>query len=660
MYNLENLLNNKQYEAVSKTDGAFLILAGAGSGKTRVITYKIANLIANGVNPEKILAVTFTNKAAAEMRERASALLKMKKLKVLVTTFHSLGVRILKETIGLLGYREKFSIYDDTDCKKILKDIITEMKLPEDKFNPDILIYKISDIKMNMKISIEDAALETIYKRYEEYLKIHNAVDFDDLIRLPIVILRNHPEVLEKYQKKWQYVLVDEYQDTSVMQYEFIKLLAIKHKNLTVVGDDDQSIYSWRGANPENILLFETDFHPVLEIRLEQNYRSTANILNAANSLIKNNSNRKTKSLWTNGDNGDMIKLYAADDEESEAEFVLSLIRKLRRSGYEYRDIGILFRMNSQSRPFEELFREDNVPYKMIGSMNFFERAEIRDILSYMRFIANTDDEISLVRIINNPKRGIGNTTLLELMNHAKATNSGLYSTIRDFISLDTLGKKTTPYLDDFYKLIEKYREKIFIPKNIANAVKILVQDIDYRSKLITELKESRKVEIRLSNINQLIQSISRYENNPDNFEPSVYDYLQKISLSNKDEDHDNDNAVNMMSIHSAKGLEFRAVFVIGAEEGLIPHHKTVSETGNIEEERRLFYVAITRAREKLFLSYPKMRMKFNEAIPKSRSGFIDELPAELIEELNLEKEIDAKQSLELLMKKMKSGNSNL
>jgi DNA helicase-2/ATP-dependent DNA helicase PcrA len=656
MHNLKTLLNDKQYEAVSQTEGSYLILAGAGSGKTRVITYKIANIINKGINSEKILAVTFTNKAANEMKERVSSLLKTKKLKVLVTTFHSLGVKILRDNIKMLGYREKFSIFDEGDCKKIIKDIISDLKLPDDKYNPDTIIYKISDIKMNMKNHFDDPSLKKIYVKYEEYLKIHNAVDFDDLIKLPIEIFKKHPAILEKYQKKWEYVLVDEYQDTSVMQYELIRLIAIKHKNLTIVGDDDQSIYSWRGANPENILLFETDFHPVKEIRLEQNYRSCANILNAANSLIKNNSNRKSKNLWTNDIAGDPIKIHACENEEDEADFVCSIIRKLYRSGYQYKDIAILFRMNSQSRPFEELFRENNIPYKMIGGTNFFDRAEIKDIISYLRFLVNTDDEVSLVRIINNPKRGIGNTTLMELMNHAKETNSGLYSTIKDFISLDKLGKKITPYLEDFYNLIENYRERIYIPKKMSETVNSLIFEIDYRSKLIHELKDSKKVEIRMNNLNQLVQSIARYENNPDNFDPNIYDYLQKISITSKDDETNDDNAVNMMSIHSAKGLEFKCAFIVGAEEGLIPHHKTVSETGNIEEERRLFYVAITRAREKLFITYPKIRMKFNEAIPKSQSGFIDEIPKELTEQVNIEKEIDAKQSLELLMKKMKKN----
>jgi len=655
MHNLKNLLNNEQYEAVNHIDGPSLILAGAGSGKTRVITYKIANLINNGISPDKILAVTFTNKAAYEMKERITKIINKKRISVLVTTFHSLGVRILKNEINKLGYREKFSIYDENDCKKILKDIIKELKLDEEKYDVNILIYKISNIKMNLNNEIPDKIIKKIYEIYQKYLKIHNAVDFNDLIKLPIEIFKNHPEILKKYQKKWQYILVDEYQDTSIMQYEFIKLLAINHKNISIVGDDDQSIYSWRGANPQNLMLFETDFYPVKEIRLEQNYRSTGNILNAANSIIKYNTNRKSKNLWTQCNNGDLIKIYAADDEEKEADFVVSMIRKLKSEGYKYSDIGILFRMNSLSRPFEEVFRENDMPYKLIGGINFFERPEIRDILSYMRFLANQDDEIALVRIINNPKRNIGNTTLLTLMEHAKNTDSSLYSTIKDFIKTDMLGKRITPYLEDFYKLIEKYKEMIFKPKNISFTVQKLVEEIDYRGKLISEIKDLKRIGIRMNNINQLIQSISRYENDPDNFEPNIFEYLQKVSLTTKEDDEDNNNSINMMSIHASKGLEFKVVFLVGVEEGMIPHSKTLEESGNIEEERRLFYVAITRAQDKLYISYTKIRIKFGEELQKSKSGFIDELPSDLLEDLDLEKEIDVKESLNLLLKKLKN-----
>ena len=328
------------------------------------------------------------------------------------------------------------------------------------------------------------------------------------------------------------------------------------------------------------------------------------------------------------------------------------MIKKLSDEGYSYNDIGILFRMNSQSRPLEEILRENDISYKLIGAMKFFDRPEIRDILGYMRFFSNIDDEISLYRIINNPKRSIGNTTLLALMEHSKETNSPIYSTIKDFVRSDILGKRITPYLEEFKNLVEKYRELIFKPRNIAKTVQALVEEIDYKGKLITELKDRKKIIYRMNNINQLIQSISRYENDPDNFEPNIYEYLQRVSLSTKDDESNDSNSINMMSIHSAKGLEFKVVFIVGVEEGLLPHHKTLMESGNIEEERRLFYVAITRARERLFLSYPKIRIKFNELINKTKSGFIEELPQDILQEINLENELKDRNNFEALLKR--------
>jgi DNA helicase II / ATP-dependent DNA helicase PcrA len=651
MSELKNLLNKEQYQSVTHIDGPSVILAGAGSGKTRVITYKIINLIQNGIPAEKILALTFTNKAAREMKERVAEKLGKKKNLVLLTTFHSLGLKILKENITNLDYKSKFSIYDEKDCMKILKDILHELKLPEEKYDAYELLFKISLIKMHLKTKIEDQNLNDIYKKYNEYLKLYNALDFDDLIKLPIELFEKFPEILKKYRNKWKYILVDEYQDTSYMQYRILKLLAHEHKNISIVGDDDQSIYSWRGANSDNFSLFENDFSPVFEIRLEQNYRSTSTILNAANAIIKINTNRKEKNLWTNGAKGEKIGFYEALDEEEEALFVTTMINTLT-SKYELRDLGILFRMNSLSRPFEEKLRENNIPYKMVGGMKFFDRPEIRDIVSYMRFLANTEDEVALFRILNNPKRGIGNTTIQAILEFSKEHKCGVYSTIKNFVSSNILGNKVTPYIEDFYKLIEKYREMIFKPKNIARTMMQLVDEIDYRAKLISELKDLKKIGYRMNNINQLYQSIMRYENDPDNFDPNIFDYLQRISLANQDDDEDRkDNQVNMMSIHSAKGLEFKVVFIVGAEDGLLPHFKTLEETGSDQEERRLFYVAITRARELLYISYPKIRMKFNESLNKEPSYFIKEIPEELMEAVNIDDKLPDNSLGELLKK---------
>lgn len=652
---LKAILNNEQFLSVTKIDGPSLILAGAGSGKTRVITHKIAYLIDCGVAPSNILAVTFTNKAAREMKERVTKLVGRKNKNVMISTFHSLGLKILEKEITQLGYKNKFSIYDDKDCHKLLKEIVQELKLPEDEFDVYDLSFKISHIKMNMQSNIKDETIRTIFKKYQEYLKIYNALDFDDLIKLPLDLFQRFPETLERYQNKWKFMLVDEYQDTSLMQYRMMKLLAIKHRNISVVGDDDQSIYSWRGANSSNITLFERDFYPIYEVKLEQNYRSTGTILQAANSIIKTNTGRRDKNLWTSGKMGDKIGFFEADDEEAEAEFVSMYIKRMLEEGYKYSDIGILFRMNSQSRPLEEAFRDRNIPYKIIGASNFFDRPEIRDILSYMRFLANLEDEVSMMRIINTPKRGIGNSTMLAIMEHAKETESSIYSTIKDFVNIGILGSRTTSYLEDFYNLIEKFRERIFKPKRISKTVHELVEAIDYKGKLVSELKNLKKISYRMNNINQLCQSISRYEHDPDNFNPNIYEYLNRVSLNTKDDDS-GDDQVNILSIHASKGLEYKVVFVIGAEEGLMPHFKTVEETGCEQEERRLFYVAVTRAQEKLFMSYPTVRMKFNETLHRSPSPFIDEIPEELLDEIDLEEKLGEKDSLSALLQKWNSA----
>ena len=630
---LKKVLNNEQYLSVTHIDGPSLILAGAGSGKTRVITYKIAYLIYCGILPEKILAVTFTNKAANEMKERVKELVKSDKRDPLVTTFHSLGLKILINEITKLNYRDKFSIYDENDTEKLLKEVLAELKFPKDKYNIKLLKYEISLIKMDKDTFIEEEDIRSIYNKYQEMLFLYNAVDFDDLIKLPIDLFTKFPDILEKYQRRWNYVLVDEYQDTSSMQYYLMKMLAIKHKNISVVGDDDQSIYSWRGANSSNITIFERDFAPVYEVKLEQNYRSTTNILNVANCVISINPNRKPKNLWTLSGEGEKVVLYEAENEEKEADFVGSTILKLVEfSGYKYKDIGILFRTSFQSRPLEEKFRQWNYPYKIVGGIGFFERVEVKDITSYLRFLANNNDDVALSRIINNPKRGIGATTIEHLMEYAKEHNiTSLYQVIKIFIDNNVI-PKATPYLEDFYKLIEKYREEIFKPKNIAKTVSKLIEEIDYYGKLVNEIKELRKVESRMNNLNQFVLSIDKYEKNPDNFSPNIYEYLQWITLvTQSDDDNDKDNAINMMTIHSAKGLEFKIVFVVGVEDGLLPHSRSIEDSGNDEEERRLFYVAVTRARERLYLSYPKLRIKYDVISYREKSPFLNGIDESLL-----------------------------
>ena len=653
MTDLKKLLNNEQYLSVTHKDGPSVILAGAGSGKTRVITYKIAYLISQGVAPDRILAVTFTNKAAKEMNERVAALLPKMKDKPFISTFHSLGLEILKHDIATVGYGNKFSIYDDKDCMKIIKDILLELRLPEDDYDPYQTVSKMSLLKMNLGSGFDDPNYDAIFQKYQYNLKLHNAVDFDDLIKLPLEIFQRNPDILRKYQKKWDYILVDEYQDTSLMQYRFMKCLAEQHRNISVVGDDDQSIYSWRGAVGDIFALFEKDFAPVYEVRLEQNYRSTGNILAAANAIIKNNVIRKDKVLWTSGEAGEKITYYEASDEDDEALFVRNGILEYKNKGYKLSDVGILFRQNFQSRPLEEAMREYNLPYKIIGSMKFFDREEIRDIMAYLRFLANQDDEVAFIRIINNPKRGIGNVTLQSIMEFAREANCSLYSGLKYYIDNNVL-PKATPYLEDFYNLIEKYKSRVFKPKNIARTVRELVAEIDYQSKLLADLKVLSKVSMRMNNINQLSESIARYENDPDNFDPNLYDYLQKIMLAQKDDGDDESNQINMMTIHASKGLEFKVVFIVGLEDGLIPSSRAVEDTGSDAEERRLFYVAVTRAREKLFLSYPASRGRFGVVTQSEPSPFISEIPEELLitEE---EEETDPDEKLASLLKKWES-----
>ena len=637
MNNIIAQLNPLQQKAVTRTNGAVLILAGAGSGKTRVITYKIAYLIQKGIEPEKILAVTFTNKAAKEMKQRAMLLIANKNKSPVITTFHSFGYNILKDHLHLLGYRRKFSIYDETDCKKIIKDILKSLNLAESEYDPGQLLYSVNHLKMNQDSDLNDKKIIDIFDQYQKNLKVYNAVDFNDLIKLPIEIFRQFPKVLEKYQSKFHYILVDEYQDTSLMQYTLMKLIAQKHRNISVVGDDDQAIYSWRGANYDNIIRFEKDFAPVEEIRLEQNYRSTANILNAANAVIATNMNRKSKKLWTEETGGDKIVFYEAEDEEKEADFVISTLFDLKYQGHAYHDTAILYRMNSQSRVFEEKLREAEISYKVVGGYKFFERAEIRDILSYMRFLANPNDEVAFHRIINNPKRGIGQSTILKIIEFADNYKLGLYSALTEIIKLKHIkSAKTLSYLEDFYHLIEKYREQIFKPKNIAASVKELVNEIGYVQKLTLDIKNAMQVQFRMNNIDQLIQSVYRYENNPDIFDSNIFDYLQRISLANRENNTDQkDDQLNLMSIHSAKGLEFRVVFLVGTEQGLLPHEKTLLENKTDEEERRLFYVAVTRAREKLFLSFPSQRKRFNQILYREPSDFINEIPRNLLVSAN-------------------------
>ena len=635
--NLKKELNPQQYRAVTTTDGAILIIAGAGSGKTRVITFRIAHMLDKGIPQSQILALTFTNKAAKEMSDRIKGLTQKKLQNLTVSTFHAFGVKVLRADIEQLGYRENFSIYDETDRVALIKECGRELK-----FSPEAMdIYTIGNLISNIKTGRKNwdtmnDMYRPLYESYQEGLKLYNAVDFDDLIVLPIKLFKEHPEVLAKYRDRYKYIMVDEFQDTSHQQYEFMHLLA--DQNVAVVGDDDQSIYSWRGADYQNIVNFEHDFK-VTEIRLEQNYRSTGTILEAANGVISHNTNRKDKKLWSGNGAGKPIEIFMPENETDEADFIAeSILGIALEEKRKYDDFGVLMRANTQSRFIEEAFLQNNIPYTMSGGTSFFERKEIKDVISYLRFIANHDDDINLIRIINCPRRGIGRAAIQLLNDEAELQGCTMWNAI---ISL--INRQDSPAndalkddLQEFVNLIENQRQKLLSGRGLANKVRQMVEDINYKDHLISEYSKSEKaVRFKLLNIESLLNSMDIWENDPDNSNPSLFNYLNRITLLSRDNgDDENDKGkVNLMTIHASKGLEFPVVFIAGAEEGLIPHARSVEENGgNVEEERRLFYVAITRARDKLIISACRKRRRGQMVAEAEPSRFLDEIPSNLVE----------------------------
>ncbi len=646
---LKNELNPQQYRAVTTTEGAILIIAGAGSGKTRVITFRIAHMLDKGIPQSSILALTFTNKAAKEMADRIKTLTEKKLQNLTVSTFHAFGVKILRQDIDKLGWRENFSIYDETDRVALIKECGRELK-----FSPEAMdIYTIGNLISNIKTGRKNwetanDMYKPLYELYQEGLKLYNAVDFDDLIVLPIKLFKEYPEVLARYRERYKYIMVDEFQDTSHQQYEMMHLLA--DKNVAVVGDDDQSIYSWRGADYQNIVNFEKDFD-VTEIRLEQNYRSTGTILEAANGVIAHNTNRKDKKLWSGKGVGKPIELFMPQNETDEANFIAESILGIAvEEKRKYDDFGVLMRANTQSRYIEEAFLHNNIPYTMSGGTSFFERKEIKDVISYLRVISNHDDDINLLRIINTPRRGIGRAAI-QLMNEAAELNGcTLWNAIDYLIHAETSKASDTlkEDLQNFVEIIEENRQKLLSGRGLANKVRQFVDDIDYKSYLISEYPKSEKaVSYKLKNIEEFTQFIDTWENDPDNNNPNLYNYLNRITLASHDngDDEANKGKVNLMTIHASKGLEFPVVFIAGVEEGLIPHARSVEENnGDVEEERRLFYVAITRAREKLVMTSCQKRKRRQFRTDDTGSGspfdytevtpsrFLDEIPANLVE----------------------------
>ena len=618
-------LNNKQLEAVKHINGPMLVLAGAGSGKTKVLTNRIAYLIENGVSSDNILAITFTNKAAKEMRERVYKLIGMDAKSIQISTFHSLGLRLLKENYSRLGYKSNFVILDSDDTLTVVKKIMKEMNLNPKFYNPRDIRNKISSAKNELLTPQEYAKMEfdrniiTVYEKYNKKLLINNSVDFDDLLILPIKLFKEYPDVLKYYQDKYQYVLIDEYQDTNEAQYIFSKMLCNNHKNIFVVGDNDQAIYAFRGANYKNILNFEKDYPDCKVIMLEENYRSTQNILDAANSVIKHNKMRKDKNLWCNNDVGSKVKYIKTDSDKEECAFVSDKIKELRdKFNVNYEEIAILYRTNAQSRLIEEEMLKNGIPYRIIGSFYFYNRKEIKDLLCYLRLINNPYDDVSLLRVINTPKRGIGEKTIENISNIANEKGISLFEAIET-------GKELT-----FKNLILEMQKKCE-NLTLTQMVDVVLDDSGLKQELVNE--KSLESEIRLENLEEFKSITKGYEEEYGVI--SLTDFLNEVSLvSDISEHQDSNNKVSLMTIHAVKGLEFDNVFIVGMEEGIFPHYNSINEgtMAAIEEERRLCYVAITRAKKNLWMLNTKRRMLFGNTQQNMPSRFMDEIDSKYLE----------------------------
>lgn len=645
MNKIYDTLNDMQQMATFHTDGPLLILAGAGSGKTRVLTHRIAYLIEEkSVNPYNIMAITFTNKAAAEMRSRVNKIVGFGAEQVWVSTFHSACVRILRRYIDRIGYSTDFTIYDTDDQKRLMKNIIKELNLNTKIYKENAMLGKISDFK-NKLITTGDVAamarndfkmvnISKIYDEYQEALKKNNALDFDDLIMKTVQLFNKCPEVLEGYQNRLQYIMVDEYQDTNAAQFAFIKQLASKNQNLCVVGDDDQSIYKFRGADITNILQFEKYFPNARVVKLEQNYRSTKNILEAANSVIHNNAGRKDKTLWSENEQGDKIDLYQAEDGYAEAEMVASEIKeKVDYGKADYNDYAILYRTNAQSRALEEKLMMKNIPYKIIGGQNFYQRKEIKDIIAYLRIISNPTDDIAVERIINVPKRGIGATTVERVKDYARAYGMDLYDAFLEVENIPGLSRAVSK-IKGFTNLIEGYKTEEY-ENDILKLVNAILTDTGYMGDLVAE--NTDEANGRIENIEELINKIIEYEENTD--EPVLSEFLEEVALVAEIDNLDEDSSyVVLMTVHSAKGLEFPYVFLCGMEDGLFPGYMSImaDDAQELEEERRLCYVAITRAMKHLTISYAKKRMVRGEMQYNIVSRFVKEIPPMIVNSKNV------------------------
>ncbi|SDI41134.1 DNA helicase PcrA [Alteribacillus bidgolensis] len=641
-------MNPEQKEAVQHTEGPLLVMAGAGSGKTRVLTHRIAYLIREkGVPPYAILAITFTNKAAREMKERVANLVGPVAEDIWMSTFHSMCVRILRRDIDRIGYNRNFSILDSSDQLSVIKQILKDQNIDSKKYDPRSMLGMISSAKNVLDTPekfaekaygpVEETAAD-VYKEYQRRLRTNHALDFDDLIMMTIKLFKQVPEVLSFYQRKFQYIHVDEYQDTNRAQYVLVNLLAENHRNLCVVGDSDQSIYKWRGADIENILSFENDYEECRSILLEQNYRSTKKILLAANEVIKNNSGRKPKNLWTENDDGKNIHYFQAADERDESVYVVEKIKEAVQNGdYDYSDIAVLYRTNAQSRVMEEMFLKSNINYNMIGGTKFYDRKEIKDVLAYLRVVANPDDDISLGRIINVPKRGIGATTVDKIAAYANNQGISMFAALQEADQIGLSARPTKKLLEFSEQLGNWIQLQDYL--SVTELVDELLEKTGYRD----ALKEDKSLESqsRLENIDEFISVTKDFEKK--NEDKSLIAFLTDLALVSdiNQEEEDDESAVVMMTLHSAKGLEFPVVFLIGMEEGVFPHSRSLFENEEMEEERRLAYVGITRAEEELHLTHAHMRQLYGRTQANPMSRFIQELPQDVIDGMEKENKPD-------------------
>lgn len=638
MQNLIEGLNDKQKEAVLATEGPCLVIAGAGSGKTKVLTHKIAYLLSEkNVKPWNILSITFTNKAANEMKQRVEKLVGEASQEMWLGTFHSICVRILRRFIDRIGFDTTFLIFDSTDQRTLVKECIKSMRLDDKLFTDRSVLSEISNGKNDM---LEPKAYQVkyngdfrkekigkVYELYQKKLKENNALDFDDIINYTIKILTENPDVLEYYTEKFKYVLVDEYQDTNKAQFMLVSILASKYGNITVVGDNDQGIYSFRGADITNILNFEKDFPGSKIVKLEQNYRCTGNILKAANAVIKNNENKYDKKLWTENEEGKLPCIYKAEDEYDEASYIVKQINMLKMEEYlKLSDFVILYRMNSQSRAIEDIFRRENIPYKIIGGLKFYERKEIKDIIAYLRLIFNTSDNLSLKRIINEPKRGIGKTSLDNIQDISDKTGKSMYEIIKYAEQYELNRVKANSI--QFVEVIEELRKQVNqIP--ISELIKLTLNKTGYVKAL--ENENTIEAESRIQNLEEFLTVAIEFEEQM--AENTLAEFLESISLtSDIDNMEESEDTVTLMTLHSAKGLEFPVVFLVGMEEGIFPGYKSIEEIKELEEERRLFYVGITRAMQYLYLTCAKRRTIFGSTSYNQMSRFLKEIPKDLLD----------------------------